>query len=108
MTPVVIGLRGDVDLAARDSVVATLDDGVARARSAAVGLMVDLSGVTFLDSTGIGCLVRAVNALDREGLALTLCCPPPGVQRVLEISGLDRIVADPAHEGRPGVRPAEG
>lgn len=94
MDPILIGLRGDIDLAARDETVRLLDDGVARARSGETDLHVDLAEVTFLDSTGIGCLVRAATALSRDGQALRLCNPTAMTRRLLDLAGIDGLVAD--------------
>jgi anti-anti-sigma factor len=51
-------------------------------------LTVDFSGVSFMDSTGINVLIRAVRRL-RSGHTLRLLRPQAAVRRVLEICGLD-------------------
>ena len=53
------------------------------------GLVLDLSGVTFLDSTGIGALIDLSH--DAEDLAVTfgLRNPGPRVVRILQMTGLD-------------------
>ena len=51
------------------------------------GEMVDLSDVTFIDSTGLGVLVEARSKLaDRKSFLLS--APQPETRRALEISGL--------------------
>jgi anti-anti-sigma factor len=51
-------------------------------------LVVDLAGVTFIDSSGLRILVEAHRArIDSDG-SLTLRSPSAAVQRLLEISGL--------------------
>ena len=50
--------------------------------------VVDLSGVTFIDSTGLGALMRAHQRLRRQGRALSLICPAGPARRALEVSGL--------------------
>ena len=59
--------------------------------------MLDLSGVTFLDSTGIGVLVRARNRLLAAGGELILRSPSGIVRDVLEIVGLGDWIETVAH-----------
>jgi anti-anti-sigma factor len=49
---------------------------------------VDLTGVTFLDSAGIRCLLTCWNQADLAGCRMRLSNPDPLVRRVLEITGL--------------------
>jgi anti-sigma B factor antagonist len=51
-------------------------------------LMVDLAGVTFIDSSGLRILVEAHRARIDADASLTLRSPSAAVQRLLEISGL--------------------
>jgi anti-sigma B factor antagonist len=51
-------------------------------------LMVDLAGVTFIDSSGLRILVEAHQARIDSDASLTLRSPSAAVQRLLEISGL--------------------
>ena len=73
-----------------DSEVArTLRDHLDRAIAAASGdVLVDMAGVTFLDSTAVGELVRAHMALYQVGQSLVVADATPVVTRVFEISGL--------------------
>jgi anti-sigma B factor antagonist len=54
-------------------------------------LIVDLDGVEFIDSTGLGVLVAArknTSALDGD---LKLICSRPRILKVFEITGLDEV-----------------
>ncbi|GAA3605188.1 anti-sigma factor antagonist BldG [Marihabitans asiaticum] len=51
----------------------------------------DLTEVTFLDSTGLGVIVGRLKTLRREGGALTIAVTAPRVRRVFEITGLDKV-----------------
>lgn len=55
-------------------------------------LILDLTGLTFIDSSGLGVLVWAHHQLAERGSRLCLAAPGPQVQRVLQISGLDRLL----------------
>jgi len=55
-------------------------------------VVVDLSAVTFLDSTGLGLLVGAAKRARNAGGSLRLVCDNPRVLRVLRITGLDKTL----------------
>jgi anti-sigma B factor antagonist len=83
---VVVSLAGELDLYNASAVRETLLECCAEEPQR---LVVDLSGVTFLDSTALGVLIEARTRLaNRRGFLLA----SPGLEtrRALEISGLDR------------------
>lgn len=53
-------------------------------------VVLDLAGVTFLDSAGVRAIVSAHERLSNAGGSLALRSPSPVAARVLEISGLDQ------------------
>jgi anti-sigma B factor antagonist len=53
---------------------------------------VDMSAVTFLDSSGIGMLVAARRAAEVKGITLKLREPGPMVRMVLEVANLDGLL----------------
>jgi anti-sigma B factor antagonist len=53
---------------------------------------VNMSAVTFLDSSGIGVLVAAQRAAAARGATLRLCEPTPMVRMTLEITHLDGVL----------------
>ena len=67
-------------------------------------LVVDLRGLTFIDSTGLGLLLELWNRCRREGLDLAIIRARGGVQQVFETSGLDRVL--PIIDGLPLERDA--
>jgi anti-anti-sigma factor len=58
-----------------------------------VHVVVDCAGLTFCDSAGLNVLVGARSVAVDRGAALTLAAVQPSVERVLEMSGVDTIVA---------------
>jgi anti-sigma B factor antagonist len=54
-------------------------------------LVLDLSDVTFLDSSGLGALIAIRNASLAAGCALVLLHPSDRVNKVLELSGLTGV-----------------
>ncbi len=61
----------------------------------ALNVVLDLSSVTFLDSTALGVLVKAIKALQPAGGKLHLVCPDEKLRRIIEITGLDSVLALP-------------
>ena len=57
-----------------------------------IHLAVDMSGVTFIDASGIGVLVAAANRARRAGGGLSLVAPSRQVRRVLDLLHLDAIL----------------
>ena len=62
-------------------------------------IVVDLARLMFIDSTGLGVLVRAQRAADERGIRLAVRNPGPQTQRLLSLTGLD------AHLVLPGQAP---
>ncbi|GIF44613.1 STAS domain-containing protein [Actinoplanes xinjiangensis] len=62
-------------------------------------LDLEMSAVTFLDSSGLGMLVAAQRAAAANGITLRLHAPGPVVRIVLEVTDLyDRLVGEPGTE----------
>jgi anti-sigma B factor antagonist len=81
-------VRGEVDVANADQLRTLGQDAI----SDVVGtIRVDLSEVSFIDSTGIGALVAVRNAAEKAGRTLVLERPGPRVQKVLDITGLTAV-----------------
>jgi anti-sigma B factor antagonist len=56
------------------------------------GVVVDLSRVTFIDSTAIGVILNALRALGKRSARLVLVCPTERTLRPFEVTGLtDRL-----------------
>ncbi|HEY7048628.1 MAG TPA: STAS domain-containing protein [Jatrophihabitantaceae bacterium] len=56
-------------------------------------VIVDLSGVGFLDSTGLGALVASLKLAEERGGQLPLVCPDDRILRLFRITGLDSVFA---------------
>jgi len=81
---------GEVDIAVTDEFAAATsrclaDDDVTTLR-------VDLADVTFLDSSGLGSLVRARNEAETLGKRLVIANPSVPVAKVFRISGLSSVL----------------
>ena len=61
--------------------------------NAALGIAVDLSELTYLDSAGVGVLFEVAERFARRGVAVALAVPPgAAIRRTLEITELGSIV----------------
>ena len=85
-----VNLKGDIDHHSAVAVRSGIDTLLYRIRPRRVYL--DLSGVDFMDSSGLG-LIMGRYALAKEiGGDLVVTEPTPGVERVLRLAGLERVV----------------
>ncbi len=92
-SPGELRVTGEVDLAVAAPLLdAILSTGLAGDLAA---LGVDMSRVTFLDSTGIATLVEARNRLAEHGIVLQVLEPAPSVRRVLALAGVSRFLGLP-------------
>ena len=81
-----VSLRGELDLSTADKV----EDELRRIEDRADKLLVlDLSGLTFLDSTGLRLMVTADQRARKAGRRLALVKGPETVHRVFTITKLD-------------------
>ncbi|GGM06785.1 MULTISPECIES: STAS domain-containing protein [Micromonospora] len=84
---VVVRPNGDIDLA----VAEPLREALAEAITADRPVLLDLSRVDLIDSTGLGILVRAHNDARQRGLPLCLVAPSRFVLTVLHTMRLDTV-----------------
>lgn len=53
--------------------------------------VLDLAGLTFMDSSGIAVILRAQRLLSASGAALLVQDPPEQARRVLDLAGLSKL-----------------
>ena len=87
--PFTVALFGDVDLVRKGEL---LELASAFRRSGARDLDVDLRGVEFMDSTGIGALFRLRRLAEERGGTVRLVAPARPVRRALDVAGLSELV----------------
>lgn len=85
---VVLVVTGEIDLAVKEQFWAACEGALAFGRP----LVIDLLGTTYLDSSGLEVIVRAARRVGDAG-RVHLRCVSPLIRRVLEITGVDRVVA---------------
>ncbi|WP_298806317.1 STAS domain-containing protein [uncultured Pseudokineococcus sp.] len=92
-------LEGDVDLAAVETFDRSTSDDLAWVRS------IDVSGVSFVDTQGLGLLLRVAAPRGRDAPTErpALLGPSPQVQQLLEMLGVDALFEMRAVAGGDGV-----
>jgi anti-anti-sigma factor len=81
--------RGEIDMS---NAHAILDALAGMVPNTSRGAVVDLTGVTYLDSAGISVLFQLSNRLARRGLDLGLVVPSGSpLRRVLEVAGVGAV-----------------
>jgi anti-sigma B factor antagonist len=81
-----VALRGELDL----STVGKVQDELQRVEASSPPVVVlDLSKLTFLDSTGLRCLVTADERARGQGRRVVIVRGPDAVQRVFSITRLE-------------------
>ena len=84
----VVSLGGEIDVYTAPFVRERLDEAVHEGRT---NLIVDLTGVRFLDSTGLGVLVGRLKLTRSLGGSLRLVGTDDRVLKVFSITGLDKV-----------------
>jgi anti-sigma B factor antagonist len=79
----VIAVRGEIDLHTAPKFQYALER-VAETNGAVV---VDMSGVVFMDSTALSALVRSKESLQQQGVSLRLAAPSKAVERIFSVTG---------------------
>lgn len=85
----VLRVGGDIDLNSAPGLSARIEAIQSRGVTAVI---VDLGGVSFLDSSAIGVLVRAHQALTDAGGGLTVVSPRSAISNVFRIARLDEVL----------------
>ena len=79
--------RGELDVATVETLRAVLDDIKGAGR-----LVLDLRGLSFIDSTGLHLLVALDQRAERDGFQLALVAPAAPIDRAIHVCGLDKTL----------------
>lgn len=86
----IVSVRGEVDVVTVGQLRAVLQP---LAVAGPGRIVVDVSEVSFIDSTGLGVLVGALERTRGRGAELVLRGPGASTRKILEITGLDVVFA---------------
>lgn len=83
-----LSLAGEVDVYTapwlKEALVEQIESGCAR-------IIVDLDGVGFIDSSGLGVLVGGLRRAKEQDGAIRLVCTRDNILKVFRITGLDKV-----------------
>jgi anti-anti-sigma factor len=89
-----IAVQGEVDIAEAPELLRRLQQVIDDHPSETVEA--DMGRVTFIDSTGLGTLLAAQKRARATGGDLVIVNAGPNVRKILEITGLDRVLTPTA------------
>jgi anti-sigma B factor antagonist len=101
-----LAVEGELDIATAPRMIAALNDAFAEL---SVPLVVDLSSVDFMDSTGLALLMNAHRRVKRRGHGFAIVCPGGPISRVFEIADMVEslnVCPDRAAAQRAATQPA--
>jgi anti-sigma B factor antagonist len=84
----VVSVRGEVDVYSAPALSENLSQLLEDGRTA---IVVDLTEVAFLDSTGLGALIGARTATEEAGGRLAIVCTNDRILKLFTITGLDTV-----------------
>jgi anti-sigma B factor antagonist len=81
----ILSVEGELDIATAPRMIAALNEAIADVDRP---LVVDLTEVVFMDSTGLALLMNARRRLVRLGLGFAIVCPTGPTARIFEIADM--------------------
>ena len=83
-----VAVHGEIDIASSPALEEAIDAAI---RDSEGAFIIDLSGVEFLETSGLHVLLRARGLLGREDRALAVICPFGPLRRLFELSGTSEL-----------------
>ena len=84
-----VELTGEADVTNSDALREVLDAEVAKQPRT---MIVDLSGLRFMDSSALHVILRANRVMDRQGGVLALASPREPVAKMLRLTAADQLI----------------
>ncbi|WP_206922824.1 STAS domain-containing protein [Alicyclobacillus acidoterrestris] len=84
----VLAIVGEVDFPTVDQVLSLMD------KHRLDNVVLDWSGISFIDSTGIGLILRAIMEIREAGGQITIVSIPTPIEQVLEEMGVMDIICE--------------
>jgi len=89
-------VEGELDIATAPRMLGALNEAIAETEGP---LVVDLTDVVFMDSTGLALLMNARRRVVKQGHGFAIICPNGPIARVFEIADMvDSLRVCPDHE----------
>jgi stage II sporulation protein AA (anti-sigma F factor antagonist) len=88
----VVSMRGELDHHSAESVRIKLDNKIEELGM--VNLILDFSGVNFMDSSGIGVVIGRYRKISEYGGKLSIVNLKPEIKKIFDIGGLFKIIKE--------------
>jgi len=85
-----VSVSGELDMKVAERFRQVLDRGLEQHPDS--NLLLDLSGVSFIDSSGLGVILGRYKKLIKDGRVMVISGARPVVERILELSGIMKII----------------
>jgi len=89
---VVVRPAGEIDLGVSERLRTSIDTALEQYETG--HLIINLKSVSYIDSSGLGVLLGRYKRLAASGGRVSLVAPMPQVKKILELSGLLRIMGE--------------
>ena len=84
-----IKLVGEIDISNAQNFKKQIEDSLAEVKQ---NIEIDLSELTYIDSTGLGVIIAAHSSMKKDGLGVKVHSAVGGVKKLLTVSNLDKIL----------------
>jgi anti-sigma B factor antagonist len=101
-----VAIRGEIDFSNADEIAQGLRAAVTE--WSPEEMRVDLTGATFIDSTGLGALIEGYRAAGEAGTRFVVTNPNPSFRRVLSVTGLCELFGMAEEEQSSDLSQATG
>ena len=91
----IISLSGDIDHHSAKRIRGEIDNSLFTNRPKRA--VMDMSGVEFMDSAGLGLILGRIACAEKIGCRLTLLSPSPQVMRIRDLAGAGRLIEIKQH-----------
>ena len=89
-TALKIKLRGEIDHHSAVAVRSAIDDMIRTKRPSE--LIIDMSAVDFMDSSGLGLIMGRYNTMREIGGSVKVYDPTPSTEKIMKLGGIERII----------------
>lgn len=83
-----ITVQGEIDVYTSPALKSEITDAIAQG---CANLVVDIEGVGFIDSSGLGVLVSGLRRTKENSGSLRIVCTKESILKIFRITGLDRV-----------------
>lgn len=85
-----IKLRGEIDHHSATSVRSSIDNEIYSKKPR--GLILDMSAVNFMDSSGLGLIMGRYSVMNELGGEVIISDPNPAIERIMTLAGMERVI----------------